>query len=189
MTDPTDADVADADLVARARAGDHDAYSRLVRRHQRTALRLAYAICGSAAEAEDVTQEAFVKAYRALGRFRAESPWRPWLLRIVANEAKNRVRAGARRHRTAERHGALAVAPAAGPEDAALARISDEAVLRALASLPVRDRQVLSCRYVAGLSEAETAAALDVATGTVKSRQSRALARLRAALVEGVGDG
>jgi RNA polymerase sigma factor (sigma-70 family) len=188
MTDPTDADVADADLVARARAGDHDAYGCLVRRHQRTALRVAYAICGSAAEAEDVTQEAFVKAYRALGGFRADSPWRPWLMRIVANEAKNRVRAGVRRHRVTERHGALAAAPVVGPEDAALARISDEAVLRALGSLSERDRQVLAYRYVAGLSEAETATALDVAAGTVKSRQSRALGRLRAALAEELGD-
>jgi RNA polymerase sigma-70 factor (ECF subfamily) len=188
MTEPTHADVDDADLVERARAGDHRAYAGLVRRHQGTALRVAYAICGSASEAEDVAQEAFVKAYRALGAYRAESPWRPWLLRIVANEAKNRLRADARRRRTALRHTALAAQPPAEPDEVALGRITDELVLRALASLPDVHRQVLACRFVAGLSESETAAVLDVAPGTVKSRQSRALERLRDALVEEVTD-
>jgi RNA polymerase sigma factor (sigma-70 family) len=188
MTDPTDADVEDADLVERARAGDHHAYAGLVRRHQSTALRVAYAICGSASEAEDVVQEAFVKAYRALGAYRAESPWRPWLLRIVANEAKNRVRAAARRRRTTQRHTALAVPPPADPEEVVLGRLTDEAVLQALVSLPDVHRQVLACRFVAGLSESETAAVLEVAGGTVKSRQSRALARLREALVAEVTD-
>jgi RNA polymerase sigma-70 factor (ECF subfamily) len=189
MTDSTAADVADAELVARARAGDHQAYGQLVRRHQRSALRVAYAICGSTTEAEDVAQEAFVKAYRALGTYRAESGWRPWLLRIVANESKNRVRADVRRRRTASRHNVLAADVPADPQDLAVDRITNEVVVRALASLPDVHRDVLACRFVAGLSEAETAAVLDVAGGTVKSRQSRALAQLRAALQEELADG
>ena len=83
-------------LVERARGGDGAAYATLVRDHQETAFRIAYLICGSAADAEEASQEAFVKAYRALGRFRAGEPLRPWLLAIVANEARNRRRAPAR---------------------------------------------------------------------------------------------
>jgi RNA polymerase sigma-70 factor (ECF subfamily) len=189
MTDSTAADVADAELVARARGGDHQAYAQLVRRHQRTALRVAYAICGSTTEAEDVAQEAFVKAYRALGTYRGDSAWRPWLLRVVANEAKNRVRADVRRRRTTLRHAGLAADAPADPGDLAVGRLTNEAVIRALANLPEVHREVLACRFVAGLSEAETAQVLEIAGGTVKSRQSRALARLRDVLEEELADG
>ncbi|MDP9321875.1 MAG: siderophore-interacting protein, partial [Chloroflexota bacterium] len=76
--------------MERARRGDQDAYGELVTRYQALAARVAYVITASPAEAEDVTQDAFVKAYYALDRFREGAPFRPWLLRIVANEAKNR---------------------------------------------------------------------------------------------------
>ena len=75
------------DLVERARQGDVDAYAELVRRHQNQALAAAFVILGDRHEAEDATQEAFTKAYVALDRFRAGAPFRPWLLRIVINEA------------------------------------------------------------------------------------------------------
>ena len=80
----------DRDLVLKARQGDVDAYAELVRRYSGIAFRTAYLITRDAAEAEDAAQEAFVKAYYALDRFRIEAPLRPWLLRIVANEARNR---------------------------------------------------------------------------------------------------
>src|ERR671910_1217421 len=82
----------ESELVERARAGDPGAYAALVRGHEEIAFRTAYLICGNAADAEDAAQEAFVKAHRALGRFRAGEPVRPWLLTIVANEARNRRR-------------------------------------------------------------------------------------------------
>ena len=90
-------DVSDDELVGRARAGDRPAYGELVRRHQVVALRLAAGICGSTEEARDIAQDAFVQGYRSLSRYRAEAPVRSWLLRIVANHAKNAVRSSARR--------------------------------------------------------------------------------------------
>jgi RNA polymerase sigma-70 factor (ECF subfamily) len=135
-----------------------------------TAFRLAYVITGTAADAEDAAQEAFVKAWRALGRFRAGEPFRPWLLRIVANEARNRRRSAGRRLR-------LALRAAEEHRDAEPA--DTRALLEALNELPHDAQLVLACRYLLGFSEQETAAALDVAQGTVKSRTSRALERLR----------
>jgi RNA polymerase sigma-70 factor (ECF subfamily) len=134
--------------------------------------RLAYVITESAAEAEDATQEALVKAWRGLHRFRAGEPFRPWLLSIVANEARNRRRSAGRRVRLVLRAAAAEPAAADTPDERG-------AVLDALARLPDDARQVLACRYLLGLSEQETAAALDVALGTVKSRTARALDRLR----------
>jgi len=89
--------------VARARRGDAVAYEALVRAHQDIAFRTACLFAGSAADAEEAAQEAFVKAWRALPRFRPEAPFRPWLLAIVANEARNRVRNRRRREGLAER--------------------------------------------------------------------------------------
>ena len=85
----------ETELVERARRGDAAAYESLLRMHEHIAFRTAYAIVGSAADAEECAQDAFVKAYHALGRFRREAPFRPWLLRIVANEARNRRRSAA----------------------------------------------------------------------------------------------
>jgi RNA polymerase sigma-70 factor (ECF subfamily) len=151
-----------------------------VARHQGAATRLA-AVIGGPADAEDIAQEAFVKAYRALDRFRPGSPFSPWLMRIVANEARNHLRSSGRRARLA-----LRVTPVDAdgrtPEAAAVDADRRAVLLEALDTLPDRDRLVLACRFLLGLSEAETAAALDCAAGTVKSRTSRALDRLRARL-------
>jgi RNA polymerase sigma factor (sigma-70 family) len=156
-------------LVERARRGDQDAYGELVTRYQALAARVAYVITASSAEAEDVTQDAFVKAYYALERFRAGAPFRPWLLRIVANEAKNRKAAADR----------ASGETALSPEDAAVAGDLRAGLLAALGRLREDDRLVLSYRYFLDLSESEMAATLGVARGTVKSRLSRAMTRLR----------
>jgi RNA polymerase sigma factor (sigma-70 family) len=168
------------ELVARAKRGDLDAFEELVREHQVIAFRTAYLITGSAADAEEAAQDAFVKAHRALRRFREGAPLRPWLLAIVANEARNRRRAATRRARfalrlTEERPSADA---APSPEAALLAREERAMLLAAIDRLGEEQRQVVTCRHLLGLSEAETAAALGCRPGTVKSRLSRALARL-----------
>ena len=170
------------ELVERARGGDHAAYATLVRDHEETAFRIAYVICGNTADAEETAQDAFVKAYRALGRFRAGEPLRPWLLAIVANEARNRRRSAGRRAALALRAAGAersAGGAAPSPEAALLAGERRSALLAGLGRLGQRDRTVIACRYLLELSEAETAAALGVRQGTVKSRLSRALARLR----------
>ena len=148
-------------------------------RHQGAATRLAAVIAGSA-DAEDIAQEAFVKAYYALYRFDDGAPFSPWLLRIVANEARNHRRSSGRRARLARM--VSAGGRIATPEDVAVANDRRATLLEALDALPERDRLVLSCRFLLGLSEAETAVALECAPGTVKSRTSRALDRLRVQL-------
>ena len=170
------------ELVERARGGDGTAYATLVRDHEETAFRIAYVICGNAADAEEAAQDAFVKAYRALGRFRTGEPLRPWLLAIVANEARNRRRAAGRRSALVLRaagEGRSSGEAASSPEAALLAGERRSALLAALGRMGERDRTVIACRYLLELSEAETAAALGVRPGTVKSRLSRALDRLR----------
>ncbi|HKE97725.1 MAG TPA: sigma-70 family RNA polymerase sigma factor [Actinomycetes bacterium] len=171
-------------LVELARAGDADAYELLVRRHQDVAWRTAYLIAGEAADAEDAAQEALVKAYAALPRFRAGAPFRPWLLAIVANEARNRRRAAGRRAGLALRVATEPVRHAPSPEAAAEAAEQRRMLLAALGRLRERDRLVIGCRYLLGLSEAESAQVLGLARGTVKSQLSRALGRLRALLAE-----
>jgi len=180
----------DAELVERSRHGDADAYAELVTRYQALAARTAYVITGSDADAEEAAQEGFVKAYYALDRFRAGAPFRPWLLRIVANEAINRRKAAGRRPTVA-----LSVAgdrpsddTALSPEGAALASERRGVVLEALRQMRDEDRLVIAYRYFFDLSESEMAEALGVARGTVKSRLSRAIARLRELMPEMQGE-
>jgi RNA polymerase sigma factor (sigma-70 family) len=174
----------DQELVERARGGDARAYEALVRRYQDLAFRTAWVIVGTAADAEDAAQEGFVKAWSALSRFRAGAAFRPWLLAIVANEARNRRRGGRRQEdlavRVAEDRPSGDAAPS--PEAAALAGEQRRLLLAAVKRLPEADRQVIACRYFLDLSEAEAAAALGCRRGTVKSRLSRAVARLRDAM-------
>ena len=176
----------ESELIERAQRGDLVAYGDLVRAYQDVAVRTAYLACGDAAEAEDAVQEALIKAHRALGRFRAGAPFRPWLLQIVANEARNRRRSAGRRVglalRVAEDRPSDAAAPS--PEAAVLAGETRAALLGAMDRLSEDDRLVLAYRYFLDLSEAETATALGIPRGTVKSRASRAIARLRGRLVE-----
>jgi RNA polymerase sigma factor (sigma-70 family) len=177
----------DGDLFARAQRGNQAAYEEIVQRYQQLAFRTAYVITGSAAEAEDAAQEGFVKAYRALATFRPGAEPRPWLLRIVANEARNRARSAGRRHqldlRVAERFRPGDAAPS--PEAAAVAAEDHNWLLGLVNKLSEEDRLVISSRYLLELSGEETAAALGIPEGTVKSRLSRALSRLRQRVEEG----
>ena len=167
--------------MLRAQRGDARAYEELVRPHQEIAFRVAYVITRNAADAEDAVQDALVKAWRALGRFRAGEPLRPWLLQIAANEARNRRRSAGRRERLALAAASLSGEAAPSPEDAVLGAAERERLLKLLEALPDQGREVLACRYLLDLSEEETAGALDVRLGTVKSRSARALEKLREA--------
>jgi RNA polymerase sigma factor (sigma-70 family) len=171
-------------LVAAAKGGDTLAYAQLLRRHQAVAFRAASLIAGSAAEAEDATQEACVKAWLALERFRPTAPFRPWLVQIAINEARNGRRAAGRRAGLALRVGDDPAGSLAAPSAEAETLASEERARLAAAveELGEDDQLVIAARYFIGLSEAETATALGLRRGTVKSRLSRALGRLRTKL-------
>jgi RNA polymerase sigma-70 factor (ECF subfamily) len=177
---------AEQQLVERSRRGDARAYEDLVRRHQHLAFRTACVFTASAADAEEAVQDSFVKAWGALPRFRAGAPFRPWLLAIVANEAKTRRRASGRRLawtlRAAEDVSLTGETAAPSAESVVLGGERRAALLEALAALPERERTVLELRYLLELSEADMAVVLRCRPGTVKSRLSRALDRLRADL-------
>jgi RNA polymerase sigma factor (sigma-70 family) len=178
----------EAELIARATRGDEDAYEELVHMYQGIAFRIAYVLAGNAEDAQEAAQDAFVKAYRALVRFRPGAPFRPWLLRIVANEARNRRRSAGRREALILREAGAASADAApSPEDALLSAERREELLGAVNRLREGDRAAITCRYFFDLSEEEIAAALGCRRGTVKSRLSRALERLRTELEVPVG--
>ncbi len=183
MIDPS---ASDDDLVRRARTGEIEAYEELVRRYQEVAFRTACLLAGGASEAEDAAQDAFMKAYAALPRFIEGAPFRPWILRIVGNEARNRRRAAGRRAvltERAERATEVGLGGLSGtvpsPEAVVLANERRAGLLAAVEALSEPDRLVIGARYYLELSEAETADLLDVPRGTVKSRLSRALGRLR----------
>lgn len=158
----------DRDLVLKAGQGDVDAYAELARRYSEIAFRTAYLITRDASEAEDAAQEAFVKAYYALDRFRIEAPFRPWLLRIVANEARNRRMRTSRqvslRLRASDSGQGLGQI-LASPEAETLAAEQRQMLLDAIESLLEADRFVIIYRYFLELSEAEIAEVLGCARG------------------------
>ena len=167
--------------MSRARRGDGDAYAALVAAHQETTFRTAYLVLGDAAEAEDAAQEAFVRAYRALDRFRDGEPFRPWVLRIAVNAARNRRRSAGRRaglRMRAEAADAVGDASAPSAESSVVAAEQRRRLLDAVNELAPDDRLVIGARYFLDLTEVEIAALAGVARGTVKSRLSRARARL-----------
>ena len=183
----TPAATTDEALLERTSRGDHQAYAELVRRYSAIAHRTATLIVGPA-DAEDAVQEAFVRAFYALGRFRPGSPFKPWLLAIVANSARNKERSHGQQSRLRER---LMRAPTVGPlhsvpsaESGVLAADDRRGLVHAIDALPMNFRLVVTCRYLLELSEAETAQVLGWPAGTVKSRLSRALDRLRTTLAE-----
>jgi RNA polymerase sigma factor (sigma-70 family) len=172
----------EADWLARAKRGDHDAYASLVRPHERVAFRVAAAITGRGADAEEAMQNGFVKAYRSLHRFRPDAAFRPWLLRIVVNEAHNVVR-DRRRHlrlgsRAAEQHETAS----AGADEAVIAREEVETLLAALGRLPEPDRLALALRYFAELPDGEAAGLVGISTEAYRVRLVRARRRLQALL-------
>jgi RNA polymerase sigma-70 factor (ECF subfamily) len=169
------------DLILRAQRGEIAAFDALVRAYEKTAFRAAYLITRDEHDAADAAQEAFVRAYRALGSFRSSEPFRPWLMRIVTNQALNRIQAMKRRSTMTERY-ARAVDEAAEPPNAQRtveAREQNELLMRAVARLKPDEQALITLRYFLELPEAEVAQTLEIPQGTVKSRLHRTLGKLR----------
>jgi RNA polymerase sigma-70 factor (ECF subfamily) len=173
--------LSEAEIVSRARGGEPAAWEAIVGRYREAVFRYAYLQLGDAAEAEDVAQETFLRAFRSFERFDVTRPLRPWLMRIARNLARNRWRGWMRRGRATERwrHEAAAqAAGSAGPTDGGAAKAAEE-LRRVVSKMREQDRQLIYLRFFLGLSLEETGAALELPLGTVKSRLSRALGRLR----------
>jgi RNA polymerase sigma factor (sigma-70 family) len=175
-----DGRMADDELATRARDGDQQAWELLVRRYQEPAFRLAFLLLGDPDEAEDVAQDAFIRAYLHLDSYDWTRPLRPWLLSIVANLARNRQRSLGRYLAAMRR--LFAVTPRS--IDVPYGRDSQaqweaQRLREAVGRLSRAGQEVVYCRYFLALSEAETAEVLGIAPGTVKSRTHRALKQLR----------
>lgn len=167
--------VTETQLIQRARAGDGDAWEALTRKHQEPVFRYAYLLHGDPDEAQDVTQETFVRAFYSLKRFEDGRPLRPWLLRIASRLAHNRHRAANRFLRVIERLGREPQPTA----DEDLPEGSAEQIRAAVSRLRPAFQEVIYLRYFLALSEDETSAAIGVPAGTVKSRLHRGLHELR----------
>lgn len=177
--------LSDDELISRVKQGDRQAYEALVWRYQDVAFRTAWIVTRSSEDAEDAVQAAFIKVWLAIDRFRGGSPFRPWLLRVVANEAKNSVQARQRRQvRTADTDPETTTTTEMSPEQRIVEDEQVGALIGRINLLAEQDRVVIHCRYALELTEAETAAVLGCARGTVKSRLHRALARLRKLMEE-----
>ena len=173
----------DRQLVARAQGGDKQAFELLVEKYQRKLARLLSRFIRDPAEVEDVTQEAFIKAYRALPAFRGDSAFYTWLYRIGINTAKNYLRAMGRRAPTSTEVGAE---EAEGfeegeqlrdintPESLLLSNEIAQTVNRTIEGLPEELRKAIQMREIEGMSYEDIAQAMDCPIGTVRSRIFRA---------------
>ena len=163
-------------LIQRATKGEAAAWEPLMLAHQEPVFRLAYLFLGDPDDAEDITQETFLRAYHNLKRFDPTRPLRPWLLSIAANLARNR-------HRSAARYLAALTrsfrAESLDVEQHTSHNEDADQLWKAVRQLNADDQQIIYMRFFLDLSTAEAAQALDVAEGTVKSRLNRAVGRLR----------
>jgi RNA polymerase sigma-70 factor (ECF subfamily) len=166
-------EASDLELVRRAQRGERGAFDLLVLRYQHKVIKLVARLLRDPAEAEDVAQEAFVKAYRALGSFRGDSAFYTWLYRIAVNTARNAM--ASRQRRPLDYEAELSEAEQGDtPEATALTEEIRETVNRAVAELPEDLRTAIILREVEGLSYEEIASAMDCPVGTVRSRIFRA---------------
>jgi RNA polymerase sigma-70 factor, ECF subfamily len=175
----------ESDRVREAQGGNPQAFGRIVRCYQRAVHRVAYGVTRNVGDADDVTQETFLRAWQAIGRFRVGEPLYPWLARIALNVSFSLLRRRKRRPETALEPLVEAGAQWAGADDPAenaAAGERDERIARAYAGLSEEHRAVLALRVVEDLSYDEIARALRIPVGTVMSRLSRARAELRSRL-------
>jgi RNA polymerase sigma-70 factor (ECF subfamily) len=169
--------VTETQQIQLARQGNQAAWEDLMRTHQEPVFRLAYLLLGDPDEAEDVAQETFLRAYKALDGFDTERPLRPWLLRIASNLAHNR-------HRSIGRYlAALTRFAQQDPDRIKSTTIQPKddshTLWQAVKKLTMPFQEVIYLRYFLDMSESEMADTLSVPAGTVKSRLHRALSRLR----------
>jgi RNA polymerase sigma-70 factor (ECF subfamily) len=169
--------VTETQQIRLARQGDQAAWEALMRVHQEPVFRLAYLLLGDPDEAEDIAQETFLRAYKALRRFDTDRPLRPWLLRIASNLAHNR-------HRSLGRYlGALSRFAQQDPDRIKPTTIQpkddSQALWQAVKQMAKPFQEVIYLRYFLVMSESEMADTLGIPTGTVKSRLHRALSKLR----------
>jgi RNA polymerase sigma factor (sigma-70 family) len=165
-------------LVLRARQGDQAAWSELVALHQQGVFRMAYLKLGDRDEAEDVAQETLVRAFRRLNQFEVGRPLRPWLLAICVNLCRNRWRSLKRRAGALGRWSQRAE-PSRGVQDETDASSEASQLWALIRRLKPQEQDVLYYRFFMELEIEDVAAVMDVESGTVKSRQHRALRRLR----------
>ena len=168
----------EATLVRHATNGDATAWEPLVQAHQEAVFRLCYLLLGDPDDAEDVAQETFLRAWNHLRRFDPTRPLRPWLLSIASNLASNR-RRSAGRYVSALMRAFRNEPVSSSIEERSAQHMEASDLWKAVQNLNVQDQQIVYLRYFLELSVSETAQALDVPEGTVKSRLSRALDRLR----------
>jgi RNA polymerase sigma-70 factor (ECF subfamily) len=178
-------------LVARVQQGDKRAFELLVSKYQRKINRLVSRLVRDAAEIEDVTQEAFIKAYRALPQFRGESAFYTWLYRIAINTAKNYLASQGRRAPTTTDNDAEEaetfddadqLRDINTPESLLMSKQVGETVSRAMEALPQELRTAIQLREIEGMSYEDIAAAMDCPIGTVRSRIFRARESIAAEL-------
>jgi RNA polymerase sigma-70 factor (ECF subfamily) len=170
--------VSEVEQIELARQGDIQAWETLVKAHQQPIFRLVYLILGDPDDAEDITQEAFMRAYYALARFDKERPLRPWLASIATNLARNQQRSFSRYWAAIQRWARLQPHLGVQPDNTTSNLVSQE-LWATVRKLGLDDQKLIYLRFFLEMSEAETAQSLGVPVGTVKSRQHRALARLR----------
>jgi RNA polymerase sigma-70 factor (ECF subfamily) len=178
-------------LVERVQQGDKHAFELLVVKYQRKINRLVSRLVRDAAEIEDVTQEAFIKAYRALPQFRGESAFYTWLYRIAINTAKNYLASQGRRAPTTTDNDAEEaetfddadkLRDINTPESLLMSKQVGETVSRAMEALPEELRTAIQLREIEGMSYEDIAAAMDCPIGTVRSRIFRARESIAAEL-------
>ena len=175
------------DLVARAKKGDVRAFEALIAGHRERVYQFALTCVKNPSEAEDLAQEALIKAFRGLGSFREDASFSTWLFRIVKNAFLDDIksRAGKEQAQTAPIDDEPDLPSGADtPEREALRRASDDAVQAALAELPPDFRVVVTLFDVQGFSYEEISEVLSIPVGTVKSRLSRGREALRELLFE-----
>ena len=178
----------DEDIVARVLGGETALFELLMRRHNQRLYRVARGIIGDDAEAEDVTQEAYVRAFQHLGQFAGRARFSTWLTRIAVHEASARRRRRGRQIDVDVEESMPALAStAAGPEQRAADRELGHAIEAAMDALPAVYGAVFMLREVEGLSTAETAACLEINEETVKTRLHRARALLRNHITARIG--
>ena len=189
---PAGPELGDSELVARARGGDHLAFELIMRRHNRRLFRLARSLLKGDAEAEDVLQEAYVRAYARFGELAEPQALAAWLARIVANEALGRLRAASyvvsldahRRRNGGDEEDLTADFAAEEPDPERLAASGElrQLLTAAVDALPQEFRSVFVLREVEGLNTAATAACLAIRPETVKTRLHRARLQLQETL-------